>query len=215
MQNLKFSLAIVAVVCFVLAAQLIRMTIAGEAGKNFVTKVPMGEDSPQAQIMVNTDKLCYFELSRSIHLTTEEPNVLGDVATSDTAPRNPLGRVIPIKYTVFYPDGQEIISVEQKYSVSEFNLKSPVSVKLLALQRTELGQFVRIKHPGEIWVQTSIIESDVLTGLQLQSTYGGVSVWDNALRWQGEYKIGALILISAGLMAIVWILTELLKNFLP
>ncbi len=214
MGNIKYHLAIAAAVCFVGAGLLFRLALDREADRSLVTEVPVGEVTPQGRITVNTEKLCYFELSSSIQLTALESGVLGDVAASDAALESPLGQLIPVQYTVLDGDAQEILSETHEYSVWEFSFKSPVAAKLSALQPSRLGRFVKIEPPGDIWVEISIIESDALTGFQLQPTNGGVSVWDNARPWQG-LKIGALVLIATGLLAMVWLVTELLKTFLP
>lgn len=215
MKNLKYALAILAAVCFMVAVSLFRLAVDRETDKNLVTEVPVGEGMRQEQVRVNTEKLCYFELSRSIQLTAAQPDVLGDVADSEAAPENPLGQVIPVRYTVFDGDGQEILSDTHQYSVSEFSFESPVTAKLSVLESTRLGRFVKIEPPGRIWVETGIVESGALAGFQFQSTDGGVSVWDNAFPSGGRMKIGGIVLIVIGLGAMVGLVTQLLKSVLP
>lgn len=213
MENLKHRLAIVTVFCFVFAGFLFRMAVNREADKNLVTRVPVGEGIPQARITVNTDKSCYFELTLSILLSAAPSDALGDVAAPDAAFENPLGHVVSVKYTVLDADGREILAETHEYSVSEFRLESPITATLSALQPSRLGRFVKIKPPGHISIQTSMVESDALAGFQFQSTYGGVSVWENTLPRAGALKLSAVILISIGLLALAWIGTEFLKDF--
>ena len=215
MENLKSYLLMVAVVCFVGAGIFFRSAAEREANKNLVAEIPVGEGTPRAWISVNTEKLCYFELSLSILLTAAPSDVVGDSAASDAALANPQGRIVPVKYTVLDGNDQEILSDTLDYSVSDFSLESPVSATLRALEPSRLGRFVKIEPPGDISVQTSIIEGDALTGFHLHSTYGGVKVWDTALRWAGGLKISAVVLISIGVLAMVWFVTELLKDFFP
>lgn len=214
-ENLKSHLLMAAVVCFVGAGIFFRSAVERETNKNLVTEVPLGEGAPLAQISVNTEKLCYFELSLTIYLTAAPSGVVGDSTASDSALANPQGRIVPVKYTVLDRYGREIFSDTADYLVSEFNLESPVSATLRARETPRLGRFVKIEPPGDISVQTSIIEGDALSGFHLQSTYGGVSVWDNALPRAGGLKISAMVLISIGLLAMVWFVTELLKDFFP
>lgn len=215
MENLKPRLLMVAVVCFVGAGTFFRLAVQREADKHLVTEIPVGEDAPRAQIRVNTEKSCYFEFSLTIYLSAAPSDEVGDSTASDAALANPEGRIVPVRYTVLDRNDQEILSGTADYSVSEFNLGPPVSVTLRAREPSGLGRFVRIKPPGEISVQTSITEGDALSGFQLHSTYGGVSVWDTTLPWAGGLKISAMVLIAIGLLAIGWFLTELLKQFFP